>query len=201
MANKFRHLRTVIKHRHGVISNGFKLGIGFHCLKHDLSKFSIEEFKLSSDFYKGYMSPVYSEREFHNYFSYIARHHTTRNKHHWEYWVDIFIGHIVIKTMPYLYCMEYVADVLSAAKTYNPKDYSRDKPLTYLEERIHRYLMTDATKEFLLWCFKEYKDKDFKGLKKEITKKKYEEIISKYPDVEIRKIKFVEPEIVPGEHD
>ena len=45
------------------------------------------------------MSPVFEERKTHNYFSEIVKHHVGRNKHHWEYWCDTFIGNMVIKTM------------------------------------------------------------------------------------------------------
>jgi hypothetical protein len=42
--------------------------------------------------------------------------------------------------------------------------------------------MHPATKEFILWCIKEINDKGFKAVKKKITKAKYLEIASKYPN-------------------
>jgi len=201
MGHPFKHLHLVLHHRHLVIKNGFHLGIGFHCLKHDLSKFEPTEFLLSSKYYQGNMSPVFEERKTHNYFSEIVKHHVGRNKHHWEYWCDTFIGNMVIKTMPYKYALEYVADVLSASKTYNPKTFTSASPYNYLIGKIDRYYMTKATKEFLLWCFMQYRDFGFKGLKKKDTYQKYLEITKRLPMVEIYKINLSEANIVPGEHD
>ena len=201
MSHQFRHLRTVLHHRHLVIYNGFHLGIGFHCLKHDMSKFSRIEFGLSSKFFQGTMSPVFAERKAHGYYSEIAKHHTGRNMHHWEYWCDLFIGNLVIKTMPYKYALEYVADVLSASKTYNPKTFTQASGYDYVSSKIDRYYMTKATKEFIMWCLLRYKDLGFKGLKKKDTKIKYLEIISKLPEVEIYKINLSDSQIIDGEHD
>jgi hypothetical protein len=201
MAHPFKHLRVVLHHRHLVIYNGFHLGIGFHCLKHDLSKFSKTEFGLSSKFFQGTMSPVFAERKAHGYYSEIAKHHTGRNMHHWEYWCDLFIGNLVIKTMPYKYALEYIADVLSASKTYDPKGFTSASGYDYVSKKIDRYYMTKATKEFILWCLLQYKNYGFKGLKKKDTYKKYQEITAKYPNVEIYKINLGPSEIKEGEHD
>lgn len=201
MGNPIKHFNLVIHHRHLVIRNGFRMGIGWHCLRHDLSKFSKEEFGLSQAFYQGNSSPVYEERLAHNYYSMIAKHHTGRNKHHWEYWVDIFRGNLVTKTMPYIYALEYIADVLSASKTYNPKSFNNASAYNYVLAKIDHYYMTAASKEFIIWCLLRYKTFGFKGLKKAETKSKYQEIIKHHPDVEIYKINLSAPEIVPGEHD
>ena len=197
----FGHLKVVTKHRYLVFKNGCKMGIGFHCLFHDLSKFSPTEFNNSVKFFQGDMSPVFAERKAHGYYSFIARHHVSRNKHHWEYWVDTFRSNMVIKTMPYKYALEYVADVLSAAKTYNPKTFKNDTAYNYVKDKIDKYFMTKATKDFIMWAFLEFKNKGFDGLNKKDTFKKYNEITKKYPDIEIYKINLSEKEIIPGEHD
>lgn len=196
MSNFFKHLHTVNKHRYLVFVYGMKIGFGLRFISHDLSKYSKEEFHNSYINYKGYESPVYNERLTHNYFSSIVRHHVGRNKHHWEYYVDIFQEHMIIKTMPYRYIMEYVVDVISASKTYNPKSYNNDEPYKYVSSKIDHYYMSKATKEFLLYAFKEFSLKGFKGIHKKNTYKKYLEITSKYPDVEHYKIKLEEPNII-----
>ena len=83
MAHPFKHLKLIIKHRHRVIANASHMGIFFHALRHDLSKFSHIEFHTSSKYYIGDHSPVYEERLANDYFSTICQHHTRRNKHHW----------------------------------------------------------------------------------------------------------------------
>jgi hypothetical protein len=200
MQHPFKHLKVVTKHRLLVFLNGCHLGIGFHCLFHDLSKFSKTEFGTSCKYYLGYASPVYNERIHNGYYSTICKHHTARNKHHWEYYVDFFKGNMVIKTMPYKYALEYVADVISASKTYHPKEFSNDKPYDYFVSKIPYYFLTRATKEFLLWCFENYKDSGFKSLKKKDTKVKYNEIISKNSNTEIYKINLTKTDI-QNEHE
>ena len=179
------HLKTITKHRHQVIRNGFHCGIFFHCLKHDLSKYSPTEFSISAKNYNGHHSPVYEERKTNDGFSYICQHHTKRNKHHWEYWTDFFMGRIVCHTMSWVYATEYVCDMLSASKTYDPEHFKPETTLDYFNARCDRYFMTTATKEYVRWCLERYRDLGFKGLKMKDTKAKYEEITKRYPKVEI----------------
>ena len=115
MGHSFRHLRLVLKHRHHVIANASHLGIFFQALRHDLSKFSRSELAVSARYYVGDHSPVYEERLRNHYFSTVCQHHVKRNKHHWEYWTDFFAGRIIVKSMPWNWAMEYVADMLSAS--------------------------------------------------------------------------------------
>lgn len=184
-SHPFKHLHLVIKHRHQVIKNGFHMGIFFHCLKHDLSKFTPLEFFRSSKYYRGNGSPIFFERIHNDYYSIVCEHHTKRNKHHWEYYTDFLAGRIIARNMPYKYCIEYVADVLSASKTYNKKDFNSSSALLYFEKVGPQYYMTDGTREFITECFKRYKDNRFKDLKKKKTKILYNEIMSKYPSIKI----------------
>ncbi|MCQ2772125.1 MAG: DUF5662 family protein [Bacilli bacterium] len=181
----FKHIGTIIKHRHRVIRNGRHLGIWFHCWFHDLSKYSHVEFHNSAINYVGTSSPVFEQRKHNGYVSTICLHHTGRNKHHWEYWADFFKGNIVMKTMPYKYALEYVADMLSASKTYDPKGFKGDSALRYFQARKDHYYATTATKEFIEWCLTQYSESKWKNLKKKITKKKYLEITSRLPDTEV----------------
>ncbi len=181
----FKHLRLITAHRHRVIKNAFHLGIFFHSLKHDLTKYSPIEFCTSAKYYNGHHSPVFEERLSNNYFSKVCQHHTKRNPHHWEYWTDFFSGRILAKRMPYKYALEYVADVLSASYTYNPKEYKCDTALKYFNSKKDHYFMNRGTKEFLTYCFEEYAKNGFKNLKKNNTYPKYQEISKKYPEIEM----------------
>ena len=89
---------------------------------------------------------------------------------------------IVVNAIPFKHALEYVADVLSASKVYNPKDFTFMVAYDYFKEHSKTYLMHPATKEFILWCIKEINDFGFKAVKKKITKAKYFEIASKYPN-------------------
>lgn len=185
MSHPFKHLITISKHRHQVIRNAWHMGIFFHSLKHDLSKLSWTEFHTSSRYYSGTMSPVYLERLDNHYFSTICQHHTRRNAHHWEYWTDFFNGRIVVKTMPYVWATEYVCDVLSASKTYDPEDFQPGTALTYFRDKSRHYYMSEATRRYIDWCLETYATTGWKGLTRKLTRAKYDEIVAKYPPVEV----------------
>ena len=185
MSHPFKHLKVILKHRHQVIRNGWHLGIFWHCLKHDLSKFGRTEFKVGSTYYVGTHSPIYEERLRNGYFSSACQHHTRRNKHHWEYWTDFFKGRIIAKNMPYKYALEYVADTLSASKTYDPKNFKGSTTLEYFNRNSEHYYLTDTTEEFIRYCLTEYAENGWKNLKKKNTKKVYKEIEAKYPKTKV----------------
>ena len=185
MSHPFKHLRVILKHRHQVIRNGWHLGIFWHCLKHDLSKFGRTEFKVGSTYYVGTHSPIYEERLRNGYYSTACQHHTRRNKHHWEYWTDFFKGRIIAKNMPYKYALEYVADTLSASKTYDPKNFKGSTTLEYFNRNSEHYYLTDTTEEFIRWCLTEYAENGWKNLNKKNTKKIYNEIEAKHPKTKI----------------
>ena len=188
----FKHFVLITKHRHQVIRNASHLGIFFQSLGHDLSKYSCLEFKESAKRYKGTSSPVYEQRKEEDNYSTIAVHHTNRNKHHWEYYVDFFKGKIILRNIPYTYCLEYCADMLAASKTYDKKNFSGQVVYDYFMSRVENYCMTKATKEFISWLLLTYAKEGFKGLKKKVTKAKYLEITSKYPQVEEYRINLKE---------
>ena len=193
MGKGWKHFILITKHRHQVIRNGFHMGIFWKTLGHDLSKYGREEFHHSKMYFTGKMSPVFVDRMHHDYYSRIATHHTKRNKHHWEYWTDFLCGRLIVKTIPYRYAVEYVCDVLAASKVYNGKAFQRDTALRYFNGKEGHYYMTQATKEFVVWCLSQYAESGWKHLKKKETKAKYEEIIRKHPDVEV-----VEELRIPG---
>ena len=185
MGNFFKHLGLINRHRNRVISNGRKCGIFWHCLKHDLSKYSYKEFHTSAAYYNGHHSPIFEERINNGYFSSVCQRHTRKNPHHWEYWTDFFQGRIVVKTMPWVYATEYVCDMLSASYVYNPSSFAPGTTLDYFLARKDHYYMTKATEEYVVWCLTRYRDLGFAGLKKKDTKAKYAEIVARLPQVEV----------------
>ena len=58
---------------------------------HDLSKYSREEFWTGVRYYQGNRSPNAAERETVG-FSKAWLHHKGRNKHHYEYWIDVSVN-------------------------------------------------------------------------------------------------------------
>lgn len=197
MGKFFRHLATITKHRHQVIRNAYRLGIFFHALKHDLSKYGHKELFLSAKYYVGTRSPVSEERRHKDYYSAICQHHTKRNPHHWEYWTDFYNGSILMKAIPYVYCLEYVADVVAASKVYNKDSFTGDLPLTYFRERKSHYYLHSASSEFIEWCLNEYAAHGWKALKKKTTKETYEALMKGKKDVEWAKAERTDERLLP----
>ncbi len=179
----FKHLILITKHRHQVIKNASHLGIFFHSLRHDLSKYTYLEFNESYKRYQGNMSPVFVQRKDNENYSTIAVHHTSRNKHHWEYYTDFYKGKVLVCNMPYKYCLEYVADTLAASKIYDKKNFNGQVVLEYFRNRVSNYLMTETTKKFIDWCLEEYALNGWKALNKKRTLAKYKELEKTYPKV------------------
>lgn len=182
-SHPFKHFVLITKHRHRVIRNASHMGIFWHSLKHDLTKYGWTEFHTSCKYYVGDHSPVYEERVHNEHFSSVCQHHTKRNPHHWEYWADFFGGHILAKRMPWKYAVEYVCDVLSASYTYNPKEFKPDSAYNYFVKRKAHYLLHPATSEFVEWCLLKYSQSGWKELGKKATRAKYEELSKGKPEV------------------
>ena len=112
------------RHRHGVIKNCFRAGIPWQGLRHDLSKYSPEEFINGCKYYQGTRSPHEGEREAYG-FSYGWMHHKGRNKHHFEYWTDYNTKTKLMEPvkMPLKYVKEMFCDRVAASKIYMKDSY------------------------------------------------------------------------------
>lgn len=143
MARPFAHFRTVTKHRHCVIAHCFRAGIGWQGLFHDLSKYSPTEFFPGARHYQGTRSPNERERELLGY-SLAWMHHKGRNRHHFEYWVDLNpqAKRYEPVPMPTRFLKEMFCDRLAASKIYQGKAYTDASPLEYYlrggaKEKMH----------------------------------------------------------------
>lgn len=159
LLNIFRHFATITEHKLLVMSHCFQVGLFRQGLLHDLSKYSPEEFWTGVRFYQGDRSPNAAEREIMG-FSRAWLHHKGRNKHHYEYWIDVsqnkeegLVGH----KMPLKYVVEMVMDRIAACKVYRGKDYTDSAAWEYYE-RTRKYITihpeTRALLERLLWMLK-----------------------------------------------
>jgi hypothetical protein len=129
-----RHFITITRHRHRVIRNAFKAGIGFQGLFHDLSKYTPTEFIAGAKYYAGTKSPNEAEREVYGY-SPAWLHHKGRNKHHFEYWTDYnpYERRVMPVEMPRRYVVEMFCDRVAASMIYRGKSYTDAYPLQYFE--------------------------------------------------------------------
>ena len=161
--NAKKHFKTITRHRHEVIKNCFRAGIGLQGLFHDLSKYSPAEFIPGMLFYQGDRSPNESERETYGY-SKAWMHHKGRNKHHYEYWNDYNpkTKRLEGVKMPDKYFVEMVCDRIAASKIYYVLgkkgkiliNKDTEKELEYVlrmladkgEKRVFRYLRKKVRK-------------------------------------------------------
>ncbi len=127
-----RHFRTITRHRHKVIANCFRAGIGWQGLFHDLSKYSPTEFWPGARYYQGTRSPNEIEREKYGY-SPAWLHHKGRNRHHFEYWTDYNPAErrVMPVKMPLRYVAEMFCDRVAASKIYQGATYTQMHPLEY----------------------------------------------------------------------
>ena len=147
----FKHLSTVIRHRHAVMKLCFKCGLIRQGLTHDLSKFSHAEFLSGVKYFQGFRSPQSKEREIFG-FSAAWLHHKGRNKHHLEYWIDYSAtgDHMLTGIrMPEKYVVEMFCDRMAASKTYRKEQYCDSDPYAYYEHSKQAYLMHPESQALL----------------------------------------------------
>ena len=144
--NICKHFRTITRHRHRVIAHCMKAGIGWQGLLHDLSKYTPTEFWRGARYYQGQRSPNEAEREEQGY-SLAWMHHKGRNRHHFEYWVDVNpkTKRYEPVEMPLNYLIEMFCDRVAACKIYKGKDYKDDAALLYFLRGNAKNTMHPAT--------------------------------------------------------
>lgn len=147
------HLSTVTRHRHRVIAHCARAGILWQGLRHDLSKYSPTEFWQGVKFFDGTHSPTEDERRTLGY-SLAWMHHKGRNRHHYEYWVDIDpVTRLYAPVeMPIADTAEMFADRVAASRVYRGENYRDSDPLDYFLRGHAKDIMHPATTARLsLW--------------------------------------------------
>ena len=146
----WQHFKTITKHRWLVRDGCFKVGLYWQGLTHDLSKYSITEFRTGAAYYQGNRSPNTAEREVKGY-SEAWMHHKGRNRHHYEYWTDLSRKDrsYVSVPMPRKYLVEMVMDRRAACMVYQGKDYHPSSALEYFMKSLERELMHPKTRREL----------------------------------------------------
>ena len=174
LKNFFGHLHTVNKHRWYVFKLSVRAGIPVRGLLHDLSKYSPTEFWEGVKYFDGKVSPIkICKRE--NGYSKAWLHHKGRNKHHFEYWLDLTTTD---KTpiMPYKYAVEMVCDTLAASMVYNGKSWNPTIAREYFEKRTDKEYINPYIQDFLLQV---YRQVESDGLKKTVNKKNLKNLYDK----------------------
>lgn len=156
--NAWKHFKTITHHRHLVMLGCFRIGLYKQGLLHDLSKYSLAEFRYGIRYYQGVRSPNAAEREEKGY-SEAWMHHKGRNRHHYEYWTDLSreTGKYESVEMPRRYLAEMVMDRRAACMTYQGSHYTQASALQYFINSRERELMHPNTRrqlEYLLTMLK-----------------------------------------------
>lgn len=166
----FKHLYTITRHRHLVMKYAFKLGIGGRGLVHDLSKYSPVELFNGAKYYQGTRSPNDKEREVKGY-SEAWMHHKGRNKHHYEYWVDVntATNNYEPVPIPIKYLKEMFCDRIAASIIYKGKKYTDASPYEYFITHMGRSRMHPQSsaimEEWLVMLKDQGEKKTFKYIK------------------------------------
>lgn len=145
----------------------FRAGLYWQGLTHDNSKYSPTEFWRGVKYYQGYRSPNAAEREDKGY-SLAWLHHKGRNRHHFEYWIDICkqgdfrpVEGASYEPGGYTYCgmkmpvrfvVEMFCDRIAASKVYLKDKYTDASPLEYFhrEQDGNALMMHPDTQALLL---------------------------------------------------
>ncbi len=172
LENAKKHFITITRHRHEVIRNCFRAGIGIQGLFHDLSKYSPAEFIPGIKYFQGDRSPNEMERETIGY-STAWMHHKGCNKHHYEYWNDYSpkTKRLEGVEMPVKYFVEMICDRVAASKIYYGENYTDEAPLNYFLSKKGKILINGKTERELEKVLRMLADKGEKTMFAYLRKK------------------------------
>lgn len=159
MGAKWKHFKTVCKHKAIVYKECKACGITWQGIIHDLSKFSPIEFSASAKHFQGNRSPIEAEKEDCGY-SMAWLHHKGVNKHHWEWWTDFDDnGQIIANKIPSQYVVEMICDWIGAGMVYNKEKWTQAEPLNYYNKvRKGRYFHPE-TEKLIIYLLELIRDK------------------------------------------
>lgn len=159
MGVKWKHLKTICKHKMVVYQECKSCGIIWQGITHDLSKFSAIEFFASAKYFQGNRSPIEAEKEDCGY-SMAWLHHKGVNKHHWEWWTDFDDnGNIIANKMPSKYVIEMVCDWIGAGKVYSNAKWTQDEPLNYFNKVRKGRHFHPETEKLIIYFLEIIRDK------------------------------------------
>ena len=133
----------------------FKMGLIWQGLTHDLSKYSVTEFRIGVKYYMGGVKSPNGKERLELGYSTAWLHHKGRNKHHLEYWTDYDVNHpeagLVGCEMPAKYVAEMLADRLAACENYNKEAYTQADAYNYfMKNEKEQAIIHPKTRELLI---------------------------------------------------
>ena len=143
------HLKTINRHKALVTRLCFRCHLYKQGLLHDLSKYTPVELKTGFKYFQGYRSPIDAEKEEKGY-SLGWLHHKGRNKHHWEYWIDLGPNGLYACQMPTNYVIEMFCDRVAASMIYHGDKYNDSTALNYYLNGRKRILIHPETDKLIV---------------------------------------------------
>lgn len=156
----FRYLKYIIKHKHYVLVECWKLGIPMRGILHDWHKLLPSEFIPYARYFYGkwhswnnlhgdirnHVSTKDTQEYVDEQFDLAWLKHQHRGKHHWQYWLlKEDNGTLKALPMPDKYRKEMLADWIGAGKAINGKNDAKD---WYYKNR-HKMILHPATKYWI----------------------------------------------------
>ena len=151
----FLHTKTVLAHKKEVMRLASYAGISWQGLTHDLSKFCPSEFLESVKYCNGIESPIRTCRK-ETGKSEAWLYHKSKNKHHWEWWVDDLVHGGKGVAMPYKYALEMAIDIIAANRVYAKDEWTPDMLKNYWAEHRKEIIVHHQTLRFLDSIFRDY---------------------------------------------
>lgn len=148
MSKYWEHFKVITKHKYFVMIECFKRGLYWQGLVHDLSKYSFIEFFTSAKYFQGDKTPIGIEKAEKGY-SYAWLNHKAKNKHHWEYWIDLKDGELLMCPIPDKYVVEMACDMIGASKAYLKGEFNSKEPYNYFNKNRKNFLMEKDAKKKL----------------------------------------------------
>jgi len=109
----WEYLKYIIEHKKNVGIECLKMGMFFHAITHDLSKFRPSEFIPYAKFFYAKSRTTNYKKSDEDDLNFLEgwNHHQKRNKHHWNYWVSVTRkDEIIALPMPMKYVRQMIAD-------------------------------------------------------------------------------------------
>lgn len=166
MSSIIKHFILITKHKWVVFKLCCMAGIPWRGLVHDLSKYSPTEFFESVKYYSGEHSPI-REAKIENGYSKAWLHHKGRNKHHFEYWIDLNAPEKT-PVIPYVYTVEMICDTMAAGLVYQGKKWEKNYQQEYFNKRTDKTWINPKIVAVLEEVYAEIAEK---GIKPVVNKK------------------------------
>ena len=175
LKNIVGHFKVITKHKWLVFKLCCKVGEPWRGLTHDLSKYSPTEFWEGVKYFNGGHSPILDCKKDKGY-SEAWLHHRARNKHHFDYWVDLSAPD---KTpiIPYKYVAEAICDKIASGMTYMGDKWTQEYELQYWLYERDKTLVNDQVEQVVTETLRLVSEL---GINKGLTKKNIKKLYDKY---------------------